>query len=86
MKSSDQGIETAELVKRVALGDEQAYRIIYDRYKTSIYSTILNLGDDEFLAEEVLQESFIRLWNYRDKLHDVEKFDAWIYRVAKMFS
>ncbi|ERJ59017.1 RNA polymerase sigma factor [Sphingobacterium paucimobilis] len=75
--------EIAEILLRVSNGDEQAYRIIFESYKTSIYSTVFNLSDDEFIAEEVLQETFIRLWNYRSKLGDVDNFDAWIYRVAK---
>lgn len=74
---------TGELLPMLAKGDEQAYRIIYDRYKVNIYSTILNLADDTFLAEEVLQETFIRLWNYKHKLMHVLNFEAWIYRVAK---
>lgn len=75
--------EIAEILLRVSNGDEQAYRIIFESYKTSIYSTVFNLSDDEFIAEEVLQETFIRLWNYRSKLGEVDNFDAWIYRVAK---
>lgn len=75
--------EIAEILLRVSNGDEQAYRTIFEAYKTSIYSTIFNLSDDEFMAEEVLQDTFIRLWNYRRKLVEVDNFDAWIYRVAK---
>lgn len=72
-----------DLVVQIAAGDEHAYRQVFDQYKTSIYSTIFNLCDDEFIAEEVLQETFIRLWKYRDKLTEVINFDAWIYRVAQ---
>ncbi|CAM3548236.1 RNA polymerase sigma factor [Sphingobacterium prati] len=75
--------EIAEILLRISNGDEQAYRIVFDAYKTSIYSTIFNLSDDEFIAEEVLQDTFIRLWNYRSKLVEVDNFDAWIYKVAK---
>ncbi len=75
--------EIAEILLRVSNGDEQAYRTIFEAYKTSIYSTIFNLSDDEFIAEEVLQDTFIRLWNYRRKLVEVDNFDAWFYRVAK---
>ncbi|MFD2556757.1 RNA polymerase sigma factor [Sphingobacterium tabacisoli] len=75
--------EIAEILLRVSNGDEQAYRTIFEAYKTSIYSTVFNLSDDEFIAEEVLQDTFIRLWNYRSKLVEVDNFDAWIYRVAK---
>lgn len=35
------------------------------------------------MAEEVLQETFIRVWNYRSKLVDVLEFDPWVYRVAR---
>lgn len=75
--------EIAEILLRVSNGDEQAYRTIFEAYKTSIYSTIFNLSDDEFIAEEVLQDTFIRLWNYKRKLVEVDNFDAWFYRVAK---
>lgn len=75
--------EIAEILLRVSNGDEQAYRTVFESYKTSIYSTVFNLSDDEFIAEEVLQDTFIRLWNYRNKLVEVDNFDAWIYRVAK---
>ncbi len=75
--------EIAEILLRVSNGDEQAYRSIFESYKTSIYSTAFNLSDDEFMSEEVLQDTFIRLWNYRSKLVEVDNFDAWIYRVAK---
>ncbi len=75
--------EIAEILLRVSNGDEQAYRTIFEAYKTSIYSTIFNLSDDEFIAAEVLQDTFIRLWNYRRKLVEVDNFDAWFYRVAK---
>ena len=75
--------EIAEILLRVSNGDEQAFRTIFEAYKSSIYSTIFNLSDDEFMAEEVLQDTFIRLWNYRNKLIEVDNFDAWVYRVAK---
>lgn len=80
---NNHGVDILELIRAVALGEEKAYREVYERYKTTIYSTIFNLCDDEFVAEEVLQETFIRLWHYREKLADVVDFDAWIYRVAK---
>lgn len=83
MKSHIPIDEIAELLLRVSNGDEQAFRTIFEDYKTPIYSTIFNLSDDEFMAEEVLQDTFIRLWNYRNKLIEVDNFDAWIYRVAK---
>lgn len=73
----------SDLIKYVAKDDEGAYRELYDRYKKRIYSTVYNLSDDSFVAEEVLQETLIRVWNYRKKLHNVNDFDAWIYRVAK---
>ncbi|WP_437918090.1 RNA polymerase sigma factor [Sphingobacterium sp. LRF_L2] len=80
---SNHDLEVLELIRDLAAGKEKAYRQVYERYKVNIYSTIFNLCDDEFVSEEVLQETFIRLWHYREKLTNVEDFNAWIYRVAK---
>jgi len=35
------------------------------------------------MAEDLAQEVFIRVWQYRQKLQEVERFDAFLYRVAK---
>lgn len=50
------------LVSAVARGDARALEVIYDRYARGVYSLGLRLLNDAPAAEEVVQETFLKLW------------------------
>ena len=50
------------LVKAVAQGNSRALERIYDRYSRGVYSLALRLLSDSPAAEEVVQETFLKLW------------------------
>ena len=50
------------LVKAVATGNSRALERIYDRYSRGVYSLALRLLSDSPAAEEVVQETFLKLW------------------------
>lgn len=75
-----------ELLSRIAEGDEHAFSTLYFRYDTMLYTFLLKLTRSESTAEELLQETFLRLWLYRDSLMDVEHPRAYIHRVAANLS
>ncbi len=53
----------ATLLARVAAGEHQAVGDFYDRYRPMVMRTVLGLmGGDQALAEDVLQETALRLW------------------------
>ena len=55
--------EEADLLARVAAGEhEPPLRALYRRYETRLYGFGLRLLGDRGLAEELVQESFVRLW------------------------
>lgn len=74
--------ETA-LLHRVAEGDELAFRQVYDHYTRRIYSYALNLTESEDKAAEVVQEVFLKLWQNRQKLPEVQQFNAWLHAIAR---
>lgn len=47
---------------RIAYRDMRAFEILYDRYETLVYSTALRVTGDTHLAEDISQETFLRLW------------------------
>jgi RNA polymerase sigma-70 factor (ECF subfamily) len=51
-----------ELVVRASEGDAAALEVLYDRYSRVVYSFALRIVGDPQLAEEILQEVFIRAW------------------------
>jgi RNA polymerase sigma-70 factor, ECF subfamily len=50
------------LMQRVAKGDERAFIKLYDRYSPRVYALALRVLNDKMLAEEVAQDSFLKLW------------------------
>jgi len=58
MKSDDR-----QLVARVVAGDENAFLSLYDRYASRVYGLTLRVLGDAMLAEEVTQDTFLKLWS-----------------------
>lgn len=71
------------LLRRVADGDEQAYRAIFDRYADRMYANALHFTKSPELAKDITQEVFIRVWLHRSRLAEVERFDGWLFTVAR---
>ncbi|WP_394746797.1 RNA polymerase sigma factor [Spongiimicrobium salis] len=73
-----------ELIKLLQEKDDQALSALYDRYSGAIYGVILRMCHEEEMAEELLQETFLKVWQ-KSHLYDPEKgkFYTWVYRIAK---
>jgi RNA polymerase sigma-70 factor (ECF subfamily) len=67
----------AQLVRRVAQGDRDAFAALYDLYSKPLYSLTLRILNDPKEAEDVLQDVFLQLW---------EKAGAFDEAVGKPFS
>ncbi len=72
------------LVAAVARGDETALGTLYDRYAASIYSLALRITGDRLTAQEVAQDTFLRLWKYaKDFDRSRGAFGAWLFAIAR---
>jgi RNA polymerase sigma factor (sigma-70 family) len=56
------GVSDADLVRRLAAGDERAMEELYDRYGRPAYSLARRITGEPVFAEEVVQEVFLALW------------------------
>jgi len=84
--SGDQSgpLDDAALVLEVAAGSEGALAMLYDRHADAIYAAACRLTSDRQVAEEVVQETFLALWN-RAELFDPASgsLAAWLYTIAR---
>jgi RNA polymerase sigma-70 factor (ECF subfamily) len=72
------------LVAAVARGDESALGSLYDRYAASIYSLAMRITGDRLTAQEVTQDTFLRLWKYaKDFDRERGAFGAWLFAIAR---
>src|SRR5688500_15027377 len=73
-----------EIIDRLTRRDPDALETIYNRYGKLVFSVILRVVRDSAIAEDLTQETFLRVWN-RVQAFDVErgKFGAWLLAVAR---
>lgn len=78
-KEADRQID-AQLLVRIASGDEVAFGALYDRFSPGLYSFILKMVRDEKEAEDVLQEGFAHIWR-RASTYDPARSSAFTWAV-----
>jgi RNA polymerase sigma-70 factor, ECF subfamily len=76
--------DDAALVRAIAAGSQDALATLYDRHVDGIHAVALRLTNDRQLAEEVVQETFLALWN-RAELYDpaVASLATWLRTIAR---
>ncbi|WP_181350270.1 RNA polymerase sigma factor [Thalassobacillus sp. CUG 92003] len=73
-----------ELYALIADGDKGTLEEIYDKYEKLLYSFAIKLSGDATLAEEVLQEVFIKIWTHKAVYQEKKgKFSSWIVTVTR---
>lgn len=72
------------LIERLKSGEKQALYQLYDKYAAALNGVIMRMCKERELSEDLLQESFIRIWEKIDT-YDPEKgrFYTWAYRIAR---
>lgn len=73
----------SELLRRVAAGDQLAYKILFDRYWDQMFANALHFTKQPELAKDLTQEIFLKLWLMRHKLAEVQRFEAFLFTVAR---
>lgn len=78
----DAGEEDRRLMVRVQGGDESAMGAIMERWERPVKSLIARIVLNTSEAEELAQETFVRLWQQRDKFRKEAVFRPWIFAIA----
>ena len=76
--------DDAALVRELVRGSEAALAVLYDRYGDAIFASAYRLTADRGIAEEVVQETFLTLWN-RAELFDpaAGSLPAWLHTIGR---
>lgn len=71
-----------DLVRRAALGDSAAFRVLADAHVSRIMNFAFRLLHDRSEAEDVAQETFVRLWKEAGRYEPKASVSAWLHRIA----
>ncbi|QBQ42365.1 RNA polymerase sigma factor [Sphingobacterium psychroaquaticum] len=74
-----------ELIQAYVAGNELGIEVLLNRYKTKIYTSIYLQVKDEYLAEDIFQETFIKVIKTlkSGRYNDEGKFLPWVVRIAQ---
>ena len=72
-----------EVLKRLALGKEEAFGLIYERYSPIIYKEALRYLRSQELARDIVQEIFTTVWTKRESFVTVAHFHAYLITMGK---
>ncbi|MCL2824864.1 MAG: RNA polymerase sigma factor [Polyangiaceae bacterium] len=82
-ESPSQQHQDVQLVRLIAAGDSKACRVFVDRYLGSIVSFAYRMLGDVSEAEDVAQETCLRLWNNASRWEPRAKLGTWLHHVAR---
>lgn len=71
------------LMLRLSAGDESAFAPLLARHQTPLMNFFTRMGASIHDAEDLTQESFMRLWNYRTRYRPAAKFTTFLYTLAR---
>lgn len=74
----------SDLLSQYKQGNEEAFAVLLNRHKDRVFTTIVVIVKDQYLAEDLLQEVFIKAINTikSGKYNEEGKFLPWILRIA----
>lgn len=75
-------LKELEIIHLLKQGDEPAFKILVDGYKDRMYYTILNILQDPMEAEDVLQETFIQVFESIHSFKEESSLSTWMYKIA----
>ncbi|MDY0110565.1 MAG: sigma-70 family RNA polymerase sigma factor [Candidatus Krumholzibacteria bacterium] len=71
-----------DLIVLVQRGQRRAFDEVVARYKGRLYSFVLRMVKDPSLAEELTQETLIRVYLHADKYREIARFSTWVFTIA----
>lgn len=76
-------VNQEELLKRVSLGDKEAFHQLYQETDKTVYGFILSILKNPQDAEEVMQETYMKIWTSAASYKPQGKPLAWIFTIAR---
>ena len=73
-------LDSSSLVSRAQAGDEDAFTMLVERHRHSVYRTAWAILRNDADALDAAQETFISAWKQLGRLRDPSRFEAWLTR------
>lgn len=72
-----------ELIKKISMGDRVAFATLLEKYKSMVFGFSVRILNDKILAEEISQETWMRVIEKSDQFQGKSKVSTWILSITK---
>jgi RNA polymerase sigma factor (sigma-70 family) len=70
-------------MRAVRDGDSSKLGVLFERYHLALHDFLSRMTGNAAVAEDLVQDVFLRVLKYRATFRDEGKFDTWLYRIAR---
>jgi len=70
-------------MEALGAGDQGAFEALYERYRSVVFSFLARLAGDAQTREDLLQETFLRVYRFRGRYRASGQFKAWLFTIAR---
>ncbi len=81
--STSSSLVEKDLLRLIAAGDTDAFTTLFHMYRVPLFDYALKITKTVPAAEELVQDSFLKIWLYRDRLPDVDSARHYIFGILK---
>ena len=71
------------LIEAFQTGDDFAFVSLYNRYKDAVYAFCVKMLLNREMAQDVMQDTFLRIYENRERLLKTDSFKAWLFTIAR---
>ena len=75
-------VDDRKIIERVLKGDTDAFNLLVRQWEKPIYNFIVRMIGDRDEAMDLCQDAFMKAYRELDTLKDLDRFSAWLYRIA----
>ena len=72
-----------KLIGRVRASDQEAFRLLFEKFQPILFRTVLHSLRDTDAAHDIVQETFVRVWNHRASLRAKLPLLAYLLRISR---
>jgi RNA polymerase sigma-70 factor, ECF subfamily len=77
-----QQMEDEQVITAYLAGSEYAFTELYERYKVRLHRFLYRMVGDRERAEDLVQETFLRVYRHLHRFDRMKKFSTWVYTIA----
>jgi RNA polymerase sigma-70 factor (ECF subfamily) len=73
----------AELLEAYLRGNERSFELLVERHLPAMYRFFVRMTGDQAVAEDLAQETFLKVWRHIKRFDRTKSFTTWLYTIAR---